>query len=271
MLQVLLALVPAVGYYTYLFGEMVLLHLLVAIGSAYVAEYIVLVVKGTPVAKMKATLLDHSSILTAVLLALSVPFNLPWEILCFGVFFAVIMGKHIFGGLGHNIFNPAMIGYAVLLISFPIEMTNWSYFALDGVSGATVLDGTKHDLAIYPTAYELVIVNSLFAVGGLYLLFRGIITWHTPLVIIVVIALLGIGIDGSFMHILFGATLFGAFFIATDGVSSPTGYRGRIIYAILIGVLTVIIREFGNYPDGFAFAILIANMCAPLIDYYVKR
>jgi electron transport complex protein RnfD len=271
MRQVIYALIPAIIAYYIFFGTLVIIHLIIAILSAYLTEFIALSLRGYDFNKIKNSLLDSSGVVTAVLFALSVPITLPWYLIFFGVFFGLIFAKHIFGGLGNNIFNPAMLGFVFLLISFPQEMSNHSHFMLDGVSGATMLDSVKHNLTVYQNANNMLIINLLFAVGGLYLLIKKIIYWQIPVAMLSSVFIMGLIVDNIALHLLFGGVMLGAFFIATDGVSSPLSNIGRIIYATIIGFLVVIIREFGAYPDGVAFAVLIANIITPLIDYYFKK
>jgi len=225
---------------------------------------------------------------TAALLSLAVPPLLPWWLTALGTATAVLLGKHVYGGLGHNPFNPAMVGYAVLLVSFPLEMTRWSEW--DAYTGATALDALRTGLGQRYTMGEIFAqpafarfggagspwVNLAALAGGLYLLARGLVRWQIPVAV-----LAGIVVPAALMHVidpgahasatfqlLSGATMLGAFFIATDPVSAATSDRGRLIYGAGIGAITWVIRTWGGYPDGLAFAVLLMNLAAPLLDRF---
>ena len=274
--------------------------------------------RGRPV---KPALLDGSAALTAVLIGLSLPPLLPWWMLVLGTAFAIIIAKHLYGGLGQNLFNPAMVAYVLLLVSFPVQMTSWlppssiaaygvdfgdavsvifTGFSLDGYSlaqlkqgvdgltMATPLDTLKTGLTQGLTASEVMThavfegwggigwswVNLCYLLGGLFLLQQKVINWRIPTAVLgalLVSATLGYlatpdATATPMLHLFSGATMLGAFFIATDPVSASTTARGRLIYGVLIGVLVYLIRRFGGYPDAFAFAVLLANLCVPLID-----
>jgi len=315
MLHVGYALVPGTLAYIWLFGIGVLIQILLACLTAVITEAVVLLLRKRPVL---TTLADGSALLTAVLLALAIPSIAPWWIIVLGTFFAILFGKQIYGGIGYNPFNPAMLGYVMLLISFPIEMTRWpaaislleqvptfqtsidvifnAGLGVDTVSGATPLDTIKTQLSagidipatLISTNYgELFglfagegweIISLGFLLGGLYLLFTRRISWQIPTAMIGTIAVFSSVlylIDSSqyispLLHVFGGATMLGAFFIATDPVSAATTPRGRIYYGIGIGVLCVVIRTWGNYPEGLAFAVLLMNMAAPTIDHYTR-
>lgn len=240
----------------------------------------------------------------------------PWWLVAVGIGFAMIAGKHIYGGLGFNPFNPAMAGYVVLLISFPREMTTWYLPASisgaslgladsiayslgtadpaqwDALSSATPLDQLKTGLAQNLSVAEIS-RGPLFGsfggagwewiavcwfVGGIYLLLTRTIRWHIPAALlgaVLCISTLFYLIDADsfaspLFHLVSGAVVIGAFFIATDPVSAATTDLGRIYYGLMIGCLIYVIRTWGGYPDGVAFAVLLANMCVPLIDYYTQ-
>ena len=250
--------------------------------------------------EIKPAIIDGSVVLTAILLAISIPSIAPWWIIVLGVSFAVVFGKQIFGGLGNNPFNPAMLGYAFLLISYPVQMTQWpaDYLSmdraadvifglsnLDGLTGATTLDHVKTQLTMSLSIQELEFnsisqlwINIGFLIGGIYLLLRRIIFWQIPVLLllgIVVMSTVLFLVDSDqfaspLFHVVNGATMLAAFFIATDPVSASTTPLGRIIYGFLIGVLIVIIRVFGGYPDAVAFAVLLLNITVPLIDFYTQ-
>jgi len=260
---------------------------------------------------------DYSAVVTAVLLAIALPQYSPWWMTFIGIFFAIVIGKHLYGGMGFNPFNPAMIGYVVLLISFPAEMVQWAApkteggslpnllealqliflggttaLSLDGITAATALDVLKQNNGLMLTQlYEenpvfskanlasvgSEWVNLAFLAGGLWLLYRKIYTWHAPVAMLLTIALCSAffydaGSSSSagspLFHLFTGATMLGAFFIITDPVSGCTSNKGRLYFGIGAGLFTVLIRIKGNYPDAVAFAVLLMNFAAPLIDYY---
>ncbi|MGE5028083.1 MAG: electron transport complex subunit RsxD [Betaproteobacteria bacterium] len=314
MLTVLAALVPAIGAYYFFFGPSILISLLLASITALAAEAAMLKLRNYPV---RYFLLDGSAVLTAWLLALSIPPLAPWWLIVVGTAFAIIVAKHLYGGLGNNLFNPAMAGFAVLMISFPTFMTHWPaplmlsqhsvgfgealqyYFSgtlqgvkLDAVTMATPLDTLKTQLSLQHTVGEVKqlpifgsfggkggeVIAAMYLLGGLFLLQRRIITWHTPvsfLVALTVLAAIFNGIDASryatpIFHLLTGGAMLGAFFIATDYVTAPTTPKGKLIFGAGIGVLEYVIRVFGGYPDGIAFSVLIMNAAVPLIDAYTQ-
>jgi len=277
---------------------------------ALLAEILVLKLRKRPIAFY---LNDYSALVTAVLLGLALPPFAPWWVSLVATAFAIIFAKHLYGGMGYNPFNPAMVGYALVLVSFPVAMTtNWatplslleqtpslsqtlstiwgSGVLPDGFTGATPLDTYKHEIAHSLSADVLANpifgsgislgwewVNGAFLVGGLVLLLLKIIPWQTPVGVLAGLMipslLLGYDADQStpfFMHLLSGATMLGAFFIATDPITSATTTRGRLIFGFGIGLLTYIVRVYGSYPDAFAFAVLLMNFAAPLIDVYTQ-
>lgn len=315
MFKVLLALVPGIVLYTWYFGPAILVSISLASITALATEAAMLKLRNRPIAPF---LSDNSALLTAWLLALSIPPLAPWWLVVVGTMFAISISKHLYGGLGSNPFNPAMIGYAVLIISFPAHMTHWvaphglgqielsfieqlgyifsGHFpasaTLDAVSMATPLDTLKtqlhsgHALAevlhmpIYSSlgghGSELVAVA--YVAGGIYLLANRIISWHLPVAFLTTLFVTA----GAFyladpahyapplLHWFTGAAMLGAFFILTDPVTSPTTPRGKLIFAAGAGFLTYIIRVFGGFPDGVAFATLLMNICVPLIDAYTQ-
>lgn len=306
MLQVLLATVPAVLVLTWLFGIGTLVNLLWASLVALGCEAAILAIRKRPITFY---LKDGSALVTAVLLALALPPYAPWWLTLIAVGFAIIFGKQLYGGLGQNPFNPAMLGYVVVLISFPLPMTTWPaphsvgmlagiehIWGLaslpDGWSQATALDSLKLNKSL--TVDELWAqnpafgsfggqgvewVNLAFLLGGLYLLKQKLISWHAPVGMLAALAVMsllfwnGSGSDSNgspLFHLLTGATMLGAFFIVTDPVSGATSQLGRIIFGAGVGVLVYIIRTWGGYPDGMAFAVLLMNLTAPTIDYYSR-
>jgi electron transport complex protein RnfD len=289
MFQVLAALLPVLAVQVHLFGLRPLLLVAVAAIVALACEALALQLRQR---SMRPCLRDGSVLVTAALLALAVPPTLPLWHLMLGVAVAVLLAKHAYGGLGQNPFNPAMVGYAVLLVSFPLEMTRWPAPGgdWDAMTGATALDTLRTGLRQSYTMQEIQAgpefghvgamggewINLATLVGGAYLLVRRVVRWHIP-----VAMLAGIAVPAALFHMFdpgahasasfqlaAGATMLGAFFIATDPVSAATSDRGRLVYGAGIGLLTWIIRTWGGFPDGVAFAVLIMNLAVPLIDRY---
>ena len=306
MQLVLLATLPGVLALTWLYGFGTLINLLWASATALAFEAAVLHLRQRPVGFFLG---DCSALVTAVLLALALPPYSPWWLTLTACGFAILFGKHVYGGLGQNPFNPAMVGYVVALISFPQEMTAWTaphavglveglqqilgIAALpDGWSQATALDALKTNRSL--TMEELRAqnpafgylgsrggewVNLAFLAGGLFLLRRRLFGWHAPvgmLGALFVMSLLfwnGSGSDSNgspLFHLLSGATMLGAFFIVTDPVSGATSNQGRLIFGIGVGILVYVIRAWGGYPDAVAFAVLLMNLAAPTIDYFSR-
>ncbi|MDR2928670.1 MAG: RnfABCDGE type electron transport complex subunit D [Cytophagaceae bacterium] len=300
MYGVIIALLPALAASLSYFGLGALIVTVIAIASCLLFEYLI----QRFLLKTKTTLTDGSAAITGLLLAFNLPSNLPVWIVIIGAAVAIGIGKMTFGGLGNNPFNPALVGRVFLLISFPVQMTTWpmpvvsrlSY--IDAATGATPLSVMKNGLAAgkpvseimaeLPTYVDLFfgytggsageIAGIALVLGFLYMLFRKIITWHIPVVVVATIAaftgILNMVNPDQYatplFHILTGGVLLGAIFMATDYVTSPMSKTGMIIYAIGIGVITVLIRVFGSYPEGISFAILIMNAFTPLINRYVK-
>ena len=315
MRQVLYALVPGILALIWFFGWGVLINLVLATIFATGLEALVLYLRKWPV---KSALGDYSAVVTAWLLAVTIPPLSPWWLTLIAVFFAIVVAKHLYGGLGYNPFNPAMIGYVVCLISFPVQMTSWlapsglaehsvgflaslqtiftgqlpDSLSWDAITMATPLDNLRTETSLGKTLSEIraePLYGSLagqgwewaanfFCLGGFWLLYKKIITWHVPVALIVSLgamaALFSLGNPDNFppptFHIFSGGAILGAFFIATDPVSGATSPRGRIVFGVGVGVLTYIIRTWGGYPDGIAFAVLLMNMAAPTIDYYTQ-
>jgi len=305
MLLVLAATLPGVIVLTWLYGAGTLINMAWACAAALGFEAAILKLRQRPVGFF---LRDGSVLVTAVLLALALPPYSPWWLTLIATGCAVVFGKQLYGGLGQNPFNPAMIGYVVVLISFPVEMTTWPVphsvglgaglqhilgiaSLPDGWTQATALDVLKVNKSL--TIDELwsnpafghfggigsEVVNLAFLAGGLFLLHKRLFSWHAPvgmLAALVVMSLVfwnGSGSDSNgspLFHLLSGATMLGAFFIATDPVSSATSPLGRLIFGVGVGILVYVIRAWGGYPDGVAFGVLLMNLAAPTIDYYTR-
>ena len=310
MKQVLLATIPGVLALTWFFGPGTLINIVFGSILALGFEAWALWLRGKD---YKSPLKDHSIVATGTLLCIGLPPYAPWWLITIGIGVSVLLGKHVFGGLGYNPFNPAMVGYVVLLVSFPLQMSSWTEprgigqvpgiidaftalfasSAYDGVTAATPLDLFRQNSGmlfedLMATTPELAgpiaglgwdIVNLAFLAGGVWLLRQRIFTWHAPIGMLAAISLCAlIGYDegssaggGSVLfHLFSGATMFGAFFIITDPVSSAVSNKGRLIFGALVGVLVYLIRVYGNYPDAVAFGVLLLNFAAPLIDQYTQ-
>ncbi len=317
MRQVIYSLLPGIAVYMWFFGIGVVVNCLIACLVAVLTEAAALWVRRRPV---KLFLSDYSAIVTAILLALCLPVVTPWWVTASGCFFAIAIAKHLYGGLGFNIFNPAMAGYVAILVSFPEHMTQWTApnigdidyqplsalatlqyifmgvlpdgLTMDAISRATPLDTVKTELGMMLTMGEIRAnplfgdfagrgwewINGAYALGGAWLVFQGIIRWHVPAAVIgslLVMAGAGYIVDsathpGAGFHIFSGGVLLGAFFIATDPVTCTTTNIGRLIYGAGIGILIYVIRNWGSYADGVAFAVLLMNMAVPLIDRYTR-
>ena len=283
MRDVLIALVPALIAALYFFRLPALLVVLTCMASACLAEIACLKVM------KKGATGEGSAIVTGLLLAFCLPPTLPIWMAALGSIFAIVIAKHLFGGLGHNIFNPALIGRAFLLASFPVAMTTWSA-PLDGVTTASPLGVMKEATGQALPSLEQLFFGSVsgsigetstlaLLLGGAYLLYRKHIDWRIPgtflgtvfLLTSIVAAVKGLGIWYPFFHLCAGGLVLGAFFMATDWVTSPVTKRGRIIFGIGCGLLVVLIRLKGGYPEGVAYSILLMNVVTPLLDRYTKE
>lgn len=307
MTQVCIALVPGIAAYAWLVGPAILVQLVIASLAALLAETAMLRAQNKPLALF---LSDGSAIVTAWLIALTFPPLAPWWLVATGTVFAIVVAKHLYGGLGQNPFNPAMVAFAICIVSFPALMSQWPSVGLqlplvdqinvilglaprvDALSGATPLDTMKTALKLADGSQD---VASLLAnqdiygnfagrgwewvalgylIGGLWMWQRKLITWHVPLAfigaLVVVSGALWLYNPAQFanplFHLLSGGAMLGAFFIATDPVSGCTTPRGKLIFGAGAGLLAYVIRVFGGYPDGVAFAVLLMNLCAPVID-----
>lgn len=315
MLQVLLALVPGVLAYSWFFGPGILIQIILATGFALLFEALMLRWRGRG---LKPFINDYSAVVTAVLFALCIPPLAPWWISCVAMLFAIGFAKHLYGGLGQNVFNPAMVAYVVVLISFPRGMTTWlpplalAEYSLgladslmtiftgqapvpggwDAISQATPLDSLKTGIESGRMLAEIrnspffgnygglgwEWIANWFAVGGIFLLYKRVISWQVPITVIGSVVLLSLPFwladpdsnPSPLQHVFSGALVLAAFFIATDPVSGCVSDKGRLIFGAGVGIITLVIRRWGGYPDGVAFAVLLMNMAAPLIDRYTR-
>ena len=287
MYNVLIALIPAFLVSLYFFGVGALVVTLTSVVACVLFEYLI----QKFILKVKPTVSDGSAILTGILLAFNVPANLPIWIILIGALVAIGIGKMSFGGLGNNIFNPTLVGRVFLLISFPVQMTTWpkpdvlTTQYLDAETAATPLGLLKQGLPIEATTTDMLLGNvggSLGEIGAIalligfaYMLITKVITWHIPVSILATAFIFswltnGFEATEALQQLLLGGMLLGAIFMATDYVTSPMTHKGMVIYGICIGLLTIIIRRWGAYPEGMSFAILIMNAVTPLINKYVK-
>ena len=290
------ALLPGYLAAAWQFGWGVTVNLAAGALLAALWEALALRVRGQPLAALR----DGSALVTGALLGLALPPLLPLWMLAVGAFLAIVFGKQVYGGLGRNIFNPAMVGYAALILAFPLAMSQWpvpdssvsqasldqiaAKFeltagrpAFDGVTGATPLDAFKFQ-QVEAGREAWMLVNGGFLAGGLVLLALRIVPWRLPAAYLATLGALAFhwgGGDASLgsplLHLLCGGTMLAAFFIVTDPVTSPSAARGLVPFAVGAAALTFIIRIYGAYPDGIAFAVLLMNGCAPLIDHIATR
>ncbi|MCH8476699.1 MAG: RnfABCDGE type electron transport complex subunit D [Wenzhouxiangella sp.] len=315
MQQVLFALVPAVAAHWWYFGPGILVQIVLACSFAVLFEAAMVRARGRSVS---LALSDYSAVVTGVLFALCLPPLAPWWIAATGMLFGIVIAKHLYGGLGYNLFNPAMVAFAAVIIAFPLELSQWlaprqlspglpglldtlqaiatgqvpAGLDWDAISRATPLDllraGVNESLLVTEIRSDPVFgdfgglgwewIANWYAIGGLWLLYRGVISWHVPVAVLattIVLStplwLLGPDIHPSPpQHIFSGALVIAAFFIATDPVSGASTLRGKLLFGTGVAVITLAIRRFGAYPDGVAFAVLLMNMFVPLIDRYTR-
>lgn len=295
MYGVIIALLPALVASLWFFGVDALCVILTSIVSCVLIEFLI----QKFILKVPTTVSDGSAAVTGLILAFNLPSNLPLWIVVIGALFAIGVCKMTFGGLGQNIVNPAIGGRVFLLVSFPAPMTSWPVpQSVDGATAATPLaimkEGLRSGKSVseimpdLPSNGDLLLGNAggslgevaalMLLIGLVYMLVRRIITWHIPvsifLTIIVFAGLLHLcnpeAYASPLFHLLTGGVMLGAIFMATDYVSSPMTPKGQIIYGVGIGVLTILIRTFGAYPEGMSFAILIMNLVTPIINTYCK-
>lgn len=306
MLEVSAALAPGAAAMIWYFGAGIALNMIVAAAAAIAAEAIILRVRHVPVARIS----DGSALLTGLLIGLCLPPMIELWIPALGAVFAITLGKHLYGGLGHNPFNPAMVGYAILIVSFPLAMSLWPapghatdmvetlIFKLgmqtaDGIAMATPLDAFKfrgsQTVGEFWQASPVMgdwgghgwlWINLGFLAGGGWLMYRGLCDRVMPAVMLATMTVLAAifydsgssdSLGSPLFHLLAGSTMLAAFFIITDPVSSPNGLHARIVYAIGIGGIIFLIRGIGAYPDGIAFAVLLMNVATPFLDQYRWR
>lgn len=293
MWNVNLALAPAAVFSVYYFGLPALINMVIGAASAVAIEYIVQRFR-----KKKITAFDGSAFLTGLLLAMSVPPGLPPYMMVIGSFIAIVIAKHSMGGLGFNIFNPAHIGRAALMVSWPVAMTTWTKLttSVDVVTSATPLNILKQQgyaklietFGSTTELYKAMFVGTrngsigetstiLLLIGGVYLLYKGYINWHVPIFMIGTVGILtwifaptGLFTGDPVFNMMAGGLMLGAFFMATDMVTIPITIKGQIIFAVGAGVITSLIRLIGGYPEGVCYSILLMNSITPLIDRLVK-
>lgn len=314
MRLVIYATIPGIAALAWFFGPGVFINVILACVSCVGFEALIVKLRNRPVGFYVK---DCSALVTAILLAVSLPPYCPWWLVAAGSFVAIVLAKQLYGGMGFNPFNPAMVAYVLLLISFPLQMTSWAtpspmladgqtlpgfvaalekvFFGspIDAYASATVLDLMKQnsglvldELYAKEPAFNTGVwagagwewVNLAFLIGGLFLLYKKVFTWHAPISMLLSLTIVSaIFYDAGssqssgspLFHLFSGATMLGAFFIVTDPVSSAVSTRGRIIYGALIGIVIYVIRSWGTgYPDGVGFAVLLLNFAAPFIDYY---
>lgn len=290
MTGVIIALIPALLVGFYFFGLGALIVTLTAVASCVLVEYLI----QKFILKEQPSILDGSAALTGLLLAMNLPSNFPVWMIIVGSVVTIGIGKMSFGGLGNNPFNPALVGRVFLLISFPVEMTTWprpvpfSTAYLDAETAPTVLSMIKENFGEMPGTMDMFLGNMggsmgeisavALLIGLVYMLVRKIISWHIPVSILATVFIFA-GIlnwanpeayASPVIHLFSGGLMLGAVFMATDYVTSPMNPRGMLVYGVGIGIITVVIRAFGAYPEGVSFAILIMNAFTPLINTYIK-
>lgn len=292
MWNVVAALVPAAAFGVYYFGVNALLNMVVAVVSAVIFEYL-----WEKLLHKKVTVTDGSAVITGLLMAMCCPPSLPWWMSIVGSFLAIVVCKQSMGGLGYNLFNPAHVGRAGLMVSWPVAMTTWTQLngqVVDGVAGATPLNVFKH--GGQDALFQLFGANDwgsiyqqmffgfrngsmgetctvLLILGGLYLIWRGYVNWQVPVVMIATVGVLTAIIyspAAAVFEMMAGGLIIGAFFMATDMVTAPITLKGQIIFALGAGLITVLIRVLGGYPEGVCYSILLMNTLTPLIDRLVK-
>ena len=283
MLTVLACLTPGFLASIWFLGAGVAYNVILAVLITFALECLILKVRDKPL----FSAWDGSGSVTACLLALALPPDLPWAMVLFGAGFAIIFGKHLYGGLGQNLFNPAMVGYCALIISFPLAMSQWPP-VIDGLSGATPLDTFKWRGGVTVQevwqpdngfgrfagiGYEW--ISLAYLAGGITLIALKATRWHAPVAMLATVSLLSIlfydsgsssSLGSPLFHLFSGGLMFAAFFIVTDPVTSPDLPAGLVLFGIGVGLLTFLTRSIGAYPDGIAFAVLLMNALVPLYE-----
>lgn len=309
MLTTTAALAPGIVLMTWYFGVGILINLTTAILVALITEAAALKLKSPDVA-LPVQVQDGTIVLTGALLGLCLPPLLPLWMVVLGTVLAVLLGKHVYGGTGQNVFNPAMVGYCILILSFPLGMSHWPSIAstpglidtiaakisltnlppYDGLTAATPLDSYRFREGLTNAEFFQIdntvnwqvwaTINVGFLAGGLYLLSQRLIPWQTPVALLGTLLVLSlvfydggssVSLGSPLFHLLSGATMMAAFFVVTDPVTCPTFPLGLIIFGIGVGLITFIIRSIGAYPEGIAFGVLLMNACSPLIDHLLTR
>lgn len=288
MWSVVLALVPALAASVYYFGPRAALLEATAVFSAVLTESLIQKLRRVPL-----TVLDGSAVITGLLLAFNLPPGVPLWLAAVGAAFGIAIGKHAFGGLGQNVFNPALVGRVFVMHSWITRMTSWSppltplYAGIDGATYATPLNALKESLpGFQPSLGAMFLGNTggcigetsalALLLGGLFLLLRGYIRWQTPAAFVGTVALLtailppreGVLAASPLYHVLSGGLLLGAIFMATDMVTAPLTGKGRLVFGLGCGAITALIRLYGGYPEGVSYSILIMNAVTPLIDRF---
>lgn len=292
MRDVVIALMPALVVSTIVFGWVVLYVTALSVASCVAFEYLI----QRFMVREAATIGNYSAVVTGVLLSFNLPSTIPWWIVVIGAFVAIAVAKMTFGGLGKNPFNPALVGRVFLLIAYPVQMTTFPMpvnGSFDGLSGATPLAAVKHGVSADVLGLQDLLLGNMpgslgevaaaaLLCGFVYLLWRRVITWHIPVAVLgtmaafALVVALSTGVTGEALwqfprfHVLAGGAILGAVFMATDYSTSPMTVKGGVIFGVGIGIITMLIRLWGAYPEGMSFAILIMNAIVPLINKYVK-
>lgn len=281
MRDVAVALFPAMAAAVYFFGVRSLVVIIVCVITCVLSEYIC-----RKVMKRPSMISDGSAVVTGILLAFCLPPAIPLWTAAVGAAFSIVVGKELFGGIGHNPFNPALVGRAVLLASWPVQMTVWSKpvrvicGSIDGLSTATPLVRIKEgilsagtvDLFLGQVSGCLGETSAIaLLIGAGYLLFRGVINWRIPVSYVGTVAIMAGVLGGNIVyHIFAGGLMLGAFFMATDYVTSPITPKGKIVFGVGCGVLTMLIRLYGGFPEGVCYSILLMNALTPLIERFTQ-
>ncbi|MCS7181376.1 MAG: RnfABCDGE type electron transport complex subunit D [bacterium] len=278
MLYVIISLLPALIGSVYFFGIYAFKVIITSVFSCFLSEFLFQILM-----KKEIRIFDGSAVVTGILLAFVLPPRIPLWITAIGGFLAIFLVKELFGGIGFNIFNPALTARAILLASYPVEMTKFINpldYRIDAITSPTPLFIIKENLTQkLPSLWQMFIGNRpgcigetstvLLLIGGFFLLYKNVITWHIPITYILTVSILSLVFKQNvFYQIMGGGLILGAFFMATDYVTSPITKRGKIIFGIGCGVITFLIRKAGGYPEGVCYSILFMNSLVPLINRY---